>query len=135
MALRYICFVKVLLKEQIFTILFLLICIDDCSWQVSWINSGVLSCRFSQCMLNLEKILERNLVELENIIIWKLLITEKYVKIRLKNRGSPCYYLSSRGQKIKNIIKIKQKRLCPFIFLVSFFMAFLAQKLIYTITI
>ena len=73
MALRYICFVKVLLKEQIFTILFLLICIDDCSWQVSWINSGVLSCRFSQCMLNLEKMLEKNLVELENIIIWKTL--------------------------------------------------------------
>ena len=71
MALHYICFVKVLSKEQIFTILFLLICIDDCSWQVSWINSGVLSCKFSQCMLNLEKILERNLVELENIIIWK----------------------------------------------------------------
>ena len=73
MALHYICFVKVLSKEQIFTILFLLICIDDCSWQVSWINSGVLSCWFSQCMLNLEKILEKNLVELENIIIWKTL--------------------------------------------------------------
>ena len=73
MALHYICTVKVLSKEQIFTILFLLICIDDCSWQVSWINSEVLSHSFSQCILNLEKILERNLVELENIIIWKTL--------------------------------------------------------------
>ena len=33
---------------------------------------------------------------------------EKYVKIRFKNRGSPCYFLSSRGQKIKNITKFEQ---------------------------
>ena len=25
-----------------------------------------------------------------------------------KNRGSPCYFLSSRGKKIKNITKIEQ---------------------------
>ena len=31
-------------------------------------------------------------------------------KIKFKNRGSPCYFLSSRGQKIKNITKIEQKR-------------------------
>ena len=43
--------------------------------------------------------------------------------------------LSSRGQKIKNITKIGQKRLFLFTFLVSFFMAFLAQKLICTINI
>ena len=65
----------------------------------------------------------------------ELLITEKHVKIRFKNRGSPCYFLSSRGQKIKDIIEIEQKRLFLFTFLVSFFMAFLAQKLIYTINI
>ena len=65
----------------------------------------------------------------------ELFIIEKYVKIRFKNRGSPCYFLSSRGQKIKNITKIEQKRLFLFTFLVSFFMAFLAQKLIYTINI
>ena len=59
----------------------------------------------------------------------------KYVKIRFKNRGSPCYFLSSKGQKIKDITKIGQKRLFLFTFLVSFFMAFLAQKLIYTINI
>ena len=47
--------------------------------------------------------------------------------------GSPCYFLSSRGQKIKNITKIEQKRLFLFTFLVSFFMALLAQKMIYTI--
>ena len=64
-----------------------------------------------------------------------MFIIEKYVKIRFKNRGSPCYFLSSRGQKIKNITKIEQKRLLLFTFLVSFFMAFLAQKLIYTINI
>ena len=50
-------------------------------------------------------------------------------------QASPCYFLSSRGQKIKNVTKIKQKRLFLFIFLVSFFMAFLAQKLIYAINI
>ena len=65
----------------------------------------------------------------------ELFIIGKYVKIRFKNRGSPCYFLSSRGQKIKNITKIEQKRLLLFTFLVSFFMAFLAQKLIYTINI
>ena len=64
-----------------------------------------------------------------------MFIIGKYVKIRFKNRGSPCYFLSSRGQKIKNITKIEQKRLFLFTFLVSFFMAFLAQKLIYTINI
>ena len=59
----------------------------------------------------------------------------KYVKIRFKNRESPCYFLSSRGQKIKNITKTEQTRLFSFTFLVSFFMAFLAQKLIHTINI
>ena len=44
--------------------------------------------------------------------------------------GSPCYFLSSRGQKIKNITKIEQMRLFLFTFLVSFFMAFPVQNLI-----
>ena len=50
----------------------------------------------------------------------------KYVKSRFKNKGSPCYFLSSRGQKIKNITSIELERLFLFIFLVSFFMAFQA---------
>ena len=41
--------------------------------------------------------------------------------------------LFSRGQKIKHITKFEQKRLFFFTFLISFFMAFLAQKLTYTI--
>ena len=45
----------------------------------------------------------------------------KYVKTRLKNRSSPCYFLSSRGQRVKNITKIKQKRLLLFTLLVLFF--------------
>ena len=49
--------------------------------------------------------------------------------------GSPCSFLSFRGQKIKNITKIEQKKLFLFTFFVSFFIAFLAQKLIYTINI
>ena len=42
----------------------------------------------------------------------------KYLKMRFKNRGSPCYFLSSRGQKIKNITKIEQKRL--FVYILGF---------------
>ena len=38
-------------------------------------------------------------------------------------------------KKIKNITKIEQKRLLLFTFLVSFFTAFLAQKLIYATNI
>ena len=38
--------------------------------------------------------------------------------------------LLSRGQKIKNATKLEQKRLFLFTFMVSFFMALLAQKLV-----
>ena len=65
----------------------------------------------------------------------ELFIMGKYVKIGFKNRGPSCYFLSCRGQKSKNITKIKQKRLFLFTFLVSYFTAFLVQKLIYTINI
>ena len=61
-----------------------------------------------------------------------MLIIGKYIKIKFKNRGSPYYFLSSRGQKIENTTKIE---LFLFKFFVSFFMACLAQKLIYTINI
>ena len=43
--------------------------------------------------LNFPELKERKIKGKEN----------KYVKIRFKNRESPCYFLSSRGQKIKNI--------------------------------
>ena len=39
----------------------------------------------------------------------------------------------SGGQKIKHITKVKQKRLFLFTFLISFFMAFLTQKLTCTV--
>ena len=64
-----------------------------------------------------------------------MFIIGKYVKIKFKNRGSPCYFLSTRGVKIKNITKFEEKRLFLFTFLVLFFMAFLTQKLIYLINI
>ena len=41
----------------------------------------------------------------------ELFIIEKYVKISFKNQGSPCYFLSSRGQKIKDITRIERMRL------------------------
>ena len=69
------------------------------------------------------------------LYIFLLFIIGKYVKTMLKNRESPCYFLSSTGEKIKNITKIEQTRLFLLTFLLSFFMAFLAQKLIYTINI
>ena len=43
--------------------------------------------------------------------------------------------LISIGQNIKNITKVEQKRLFLFTFLISFFMAFLAQELNCTINI
>ena len=49
----------------------------------------------------------------------ELFIKGKYVKIRFKNRGSPCYFLSSRGQKIKNITKIEQKE-TVFVYILGF---------------
>ena len=62
-----------------------------------------------------------------------MFIIGKYVKIRFKNWGSLCYFLSSRRQKTKNITKIEHTRLFLLTFLVSFVMAFFAQKLIYAI--
>ena len=50
----------------------------------------------------------------------ELLIIAKYVKIRFKNREFSCSFLTSGDQKIKNILKIEQKRLFLFIFLPSF---------------
>ena len=65
----------------------------------------------------------------------ELFIIEKYVKIWFKNTSSPCYFLSFRGQKIKNITKVEQKGLFLLLFLVSLVMAFLPQKLIHRINI
>ena len=71
-------------------------------------------------------------------ISWSLLplfIIEKYEETRFKNSCLPCYFLSSWGQKIKNITKLEQTRLFLFTFLVTIFILFLEQKLIYTINI
>ena len=46
----------------------------------------------------------------------ELLIIGKNVKIRFKTRGSPCYFLSSRSQKIINITKIEHTRLLHYWF-------------------
>ena len=79
---------------------------------------------------------EKNLVKI-SLNFSESFITEKYVKIRFNNMGSTtCYFIGSRGQKIKNTTKVERTRLFLFItFLFSFFMAFLAQKLIYIINI
>ena len=65
----------------------------------------------------------------------ELFILRKYVKIRFKNSGSPWYFLSSRGQKIRNITNIEPKRLFLLTFLLSFSMGFQLQKMIYTINV
>ena len=48
----------------------------------------------------------------EFFIIWK------YLKIRFKNWGSPCCFLSSRGQKIENITKIEHNE-TVFVYILS----------------
>ena len=63
----------------------------------------------------------------------ELFIIGKHVKIRSINRETPCNFLSSRGQNIKEITKIEKKYIL-FTFLVSFFSVSRA-KLIYTINI
>ena len=45
-----------------------------------------------------------------------LFIIGNYTKVRFKSKTSSCYFLSSRGQKIKNITKIPQTRLFLFTF-------------------
>ena len=72
---------------------------------------------------------EKNLVKI-SLNFSESFITEKYVKIRFNNMGSTtCYFIGSRGQKIKNTTKVERTRLFLFItFLFSFFMAFLAQN-------
>ena len=63
----------------------------------------------------------------------ELFIIGKYVKIRFKNWGSPCYFVISRGQKIKSITKIDDRDCFCLRSWFHFFMTFLAQKLIYAI--
>ena len=60
----------------------------------------------------------------------ELFIITKYVKIRFKNWGWLCYFQSCRGQKVKKMTQIEHTRLFLLTFLDSFFMAFLAQKII-----
>ena len=79
--------------------------------------------------------MQQKLVDEISLNFLELFIIGKHVKIRLKNRRSPCYFLSSRGQKIKNITRPEQTRLFLFTFLVSFVMAFLSQKPIYAVNI
>ena len=79
--------------------------------------------------------MQSKLVDEISLNFREFFIKGKYVKIRFKNRGSPCYLLSSRGQKIKNITQIGQKGLFLFTFLHLFFMAFLVQNLICIINI
>ena len=77
--------------------------------------------------------IQQKLVDEISLNFPELFIIRKYVKVRFKNKGSPCYFLNSRGQKIRNITKIEPKRLFLFTFLLSFLMEFQVQKLIYTI--
>ena len=49
-----------------------------------------------------------------------MFVIGKYVKVRSKNRGSPCYFLSSRVQKIKNITQTEQK-ITVFVYILGFF--------------
>ena len=79
--------------------------------------------------------MQQKLVDEISLNFFELFIIGEYVKIKIKNRGSACFFLAARGQKIKNITKTEQKRPFLFKFLVSCFMAFLTQNSIYTINI
>ena len=61
--------------------------------------------------------------------------TIKTCESGLKTGGSSCFFLSSRGQKIRNITKIEPRRVFLFAFCFHFLMVFQVQKLIYTINI
>ena len=62
----------------------------------------------------------------------ELFIIKKYVKIRFKNRGLPCYFLDVKRSKI---LQKLNKRDCFCNILGLIFVAFLAQKLICTVNI
>ena len=47
----------------------------------------------------------KNFVDEISLIFPELFIIGKYVKNRFKRRGSPCYFLSTRAQKIKKYYK------------------------------
>ena len=64
--------------------------------------------------------IQEKLVDEISLSFPDLFIIGKYVKIRFKKSGVTCYFLSSRGQKIQHITKIKHARLFLFTFLVSF---------------
>ena len=63
-------------------------------------------------MITLRRYDTKKLVDEISLNFPELFIIGQYVKIRFKNKGSPCYFLSSRGQKIKHITKIEQN-FCP----------------------
>ena len=79
--------------------------------------------------------IQRKLVYEISLNFPELFVKEKYITIRFKNQGLPCYFLSNRGQKIKDVTRIERMRLFLFTFLFSFFVAFLVQKLISAINI
>ena len=59
---------------------------------------------------------------LKSFSVYVLLAKER--SSALTTGGSPCYFLSSRGQKIKEVAKIESTRLFLFTFLVSFLWGF-----------
>ena len=75
-----------------------------------------------------EGMIQQKLAYEISLIFPELIIIGKYLKIRFKNWGRLCYFLSSRGQKIKNITKIEHARLILFTFLVSFFLWRFSRK-------
>ena len=68
--------------------------------------------------------MQEKLVDEISLNFPELFVIGKYVKIRFKNWGSPCYFLSYRGKKIKDITKIEHTRPFLFTLLVSFFTAY-----------
>ena len=60
--------------------------------------------------------IQQKVVDEISLNFTELFLIGKYVKLRFKNGGWPCYFWSLRGQKIKNITKTEQKRWYLFTF-------------------
>ena len=68
--------------------------------------------------------IQEKLVDEISLNFPELFVTGKYVKIRFKNMMPPCYFLVSRGQNIRNILKIEQTTVFLFTFWFHFYGVF-----------
>ena len=64
--------------------------------------------------------IQQRLVNEISLYFPEFCIIGKHVKIRFKDRVSSCYFLCSRGQKVKNITKIEWAKETVFVYILGF---------------